>query len=76
VLVLSRSVGERIVIGEDVVVTVLMVSGGSVRLGIEAPRDIVVNRAEVLAMREATAVEPDSPDPVGSPRADDESRRS
>jgi carbon storage regulator CsrA len=49
VLVLSRKVGERIVIGDgEIVVTVLQVAGGVVRLGIDAPRGVPVNREEVL----------------------------
>ena len=47
-LVLTRRVNERIVIGDDVVVTVLEVRGEQVRLGIEAPRDVKVFREEVL----------------------------
>lgn len=46
-LVLSRKVGERILIGDDVTVTVVRLSNGSVRLGIEAPRDMPVIREEV-----------------------------
>ena len=61
-LVLSRRVGEQIVIGEDVVLTVVEVRNDTVRLGIEAPRSITVNRAEVRravadANREATQVD-------------------
>ena len=47
-LVLTRRVNERIVIGDNVVVTVLEVRGEQVRLGIEAPRDVKVFREEVL----------------------------
>ena len=47
-LVLSRKVGESVVIGGDVVVTVLDVRGEVIRLGIEAPRDVVVHRSEVV----------------------------
>lgn len=46
-LVLSRRVGEQIVIGEDVVLTVVEVRNDTVRLGIDAPRHVTVNRAEV-----------------------------
>lgn len=46
-LVLSRRVGESIVIGEDVVVTIVSLGGGRARLGIEAPRRVPVYRAEV-----------------------------
>ena len=46
-LVLSRRVGEKLIIGENVTVTVLSVSGNQVRIGIDAPRDVKVNREEV-----------------------------
>lgn len=46
-LVLSRRVGEQIVIGDDIVVTVIDVRNDTVRLGIAAPRSVRVNRAEV-----------------------------
>lgn len=53
-LVLSRRVGERLMIGDDIVVTILEVRSDGVRLGIDAPRSIAVNRAEVLeAVKEA-----------------------
>lgn len=47
-LVLSRRVGERLVIGDDIVVTVIEVRSDGVRLGIDAPRHVRVHRAEVL----------------------------
>jgi carbon storage regulator len=47
VLVLSRRAGESIVIGDDVVVTVLEVRGDVVRVGIDAPRSVRVHREEV-----------------------------
>jgi carbon storage regulator len=48
VLVLSRRVGESIMIGSDVVVTVLEVRPDLVRIGIKAPRDVEVHREEVF----------------------------
>lgn len=48
-LVLTRRVNERVVIGDDIVVTVLEVHGEQVRIGIEAPRDVKVFREEVIA---------------------------
>lgn len=48
-LVLSRKVGERILIGDNVVVTVLAVERGKLRLGFEAPRDVRITRKELLA---------------------------
>lgn len=47
-LVLSRRVGERLVIGDDIVITVIDVRSDGVRIGIDAPRSVRVNRAEVL----------------------------
>jgi carbon storage regulator len=53
-LVLTRRVNERIVIGDDIVVTVLKVNHDQVRIGIEAPRDVDVHREEVyLQLKEA-----------------------
>ncbi len=59
-LVLTRRINERIVIGENIVVTVLEVHGDQVRIGIDAPREIKVFREEVLtrdqgAKRDLTA---------------------
>ncbi|MFC6154144.1 carbon storage regulator CsrA [Nocardioides yefusunii] len=48
-LVLSRRVGESVVIGDDVTLTVLEVRGDVVRIGIDAPRSVKVHRAELLA---------------------------
>lgn len=48
-LVLSRRVGESLVIGDDITVTVIEVRGDSVRLGVDAPRHVQVHRAEVVA---------------------------
>jgi carbon storage regulator len=47
VLVLTRRANQSIMIGDNVVVTVLEVRGDQVRLGIQAPRDIEVHREEV-----------------------------
>lgn len=46
-LVLSRKVGERIWIGENISVTVVRITGGGVRLGIEAPDELSVVREEL-----------------------------
>jgi carbon storage regulator len=46
-LVLSRKVGERVVIGDRIVVTVLEVKGRQVRLGFEAPPDVQIWRGEL-----------------------------
>lgn len=52
-LVLSRKRGETIVIGDDIVITVLKIQGRNVRLGIEAPDDVPVHRKEVRAKMKA-----------------------
>jgi len=46
-LVLSRKSGERIRIGEDVAITVVRIGPNTVRLGIEAPRDLSILREEL-----------------------------
>lgn len=46
-LVLTRRPGESIVIGQDIVITVIEVKGGQVKIGIDAPRDIDVYREEI-----------------------------
>jgi carbon storage regulator len=52
-LILTRRPGERVVIGEDILVTVMGVSGHTVRLGIEAPQGISIYREEIwLALEE------------------------
>jgi carbon storage regulator len=52
-LILSRRPGESLTIGDDVVVTVVGVSGNQIRLGITAPREVRVLRGEIYkAMRE------------------------
>ena len=55
-LVLSRKVGERILLGDKIRITVVRVSGGGVRLGIEAPADIPVVREEVVLENDVTEV--------------------
>ena len=46
-LILTRRVGETLMIGDDVTVTVLGVKGNQVRIGVHAPKDIAVHREEV-----------------------------
>lgn len=57
-LVLSRKPGERILIGDDVVVTVVRVGPNNVRLGIDAPRDMNIVREELCVPSSAVETSP------------------
>lgn len=46
-LILTRRVGETLVIGDDVTVTVLGIKGNQVRIGVNAPKDVTVHREEI-----------------------------
>jgi carbon storage regulator len=59
-LVLSRKVGEKLIIGDQVTIVVSRVSGNRVMLGIEAPLEVSVLRAEIAAPVKATHVGADS----------------
>ena len=61
-LILTRRVGETVVIGDDVTVTVLGVKGNQVRLGVNAPREVAVHREEIFER-------------IKRERADDEARK-
>ena len=61
-LVLSRKVGQRVHIGDSVTVTVVRISGGGVRLGIEAPPEMAVVRQELKDKLEAVAGEEENAD--------------
>ena len=66
-LVLSRKLGEKIYIGENICITVVDIDRGKIRLGIEAPRDIPIYRQELLPLNQqqqkeqAAAPKPDTP---------------
>lgn len=46
-LILTRRVGESVIIGDDVVVTVLGINGNQIRMGINAPKSVSVHREEI-----------------------------
>ena len=59
-LVLSRKAGERIWIGDEISVTVVRISGGGVRIGVEAPKEMPVVREELkLKMDQKNSAECD-----------------
>ena len=62
-LILTRRVGETVMIGNDVTVTVLGVKGNQVRVGVNAPRDVAVHREEIFERikREEQGLDPDRP---------------
>ena len=47
-LILTRKIGESLMIGDEVTITVLEVKGNQVRIGIKAPKDISVHREEIF----------------------------
>ncbi len=48
-LILTRRIGETVVIGDDVDITVLGIKGNQVRLGVKAPKEVSVHREEIYA---------------------------
>jgi carbon storage regulator len=54
-LVLSRKLGEKIFIGDNICITVVDIDRGKIRLGIEAPREVAIYRQELLPLAQQQA---------------------
>jgi len=59
-LLLSRRVGESVIIGEDISVTVLRVRGNQVRLGVDAPKNMSVQRATISERKPEVVIAADN----------------
>jgi len=60
-LVLSRKLGEKIYINDNICITVVDIDRGKIRLGIEAPRDVPIFRQELLGDSAGASVSADKP---------------
>jgi carbon storage regulator len=69
-LVLTRKLMERLFIGDDICVTVVRLEGGQVRLGIDAPREVSVVRAELVPERPPPRSRPAARPMIAPPRAE------
>jgi len=57
-LVLSRKLGEKIFIGDNICITVVDIDRGKIRLGIEAPREVAIYRQELLPLGQQAGMMP------------------
>lgn len=67
-LIITRRVGEKLMIGDDIVVEIIEVSGSSVRIGIDAPKAVPVYREEIYSAVKAENAAAASADPGQLPQ--------
>lgn len=69
-LILTRRVGETLIIGDDITITVLGIKGHQVRLGINAPKEVSVHREEIYQRIQQEKNRQQSPETVSSVETD------
>lgn len=67
-LILTRRVGETVVIGDNITFTVLGVKGSQVRVGINAPKDVPVHREEIYERIQREKLQPKVSSPAANPQ--------
>ena len=55
-LVLSRYIGEKIKVGEDIIITIVDFNNGKVRIGIDAPKDVPILRTEIIKPKDGLEI--------------------
>lgn len=70
-LVLTRRISEKLIIGENVEITIVRIDGGQVRIGINAPKDVPIRRAELAELSESEKIKARKP-PLAAKKKRDE----